>query len=36
MKVLIVNKFLYPRGGDCIHSLNLGEVLRHAGHDVRF
>ena len=36
MKVLIVNKFLYPRGGDCIHSLNLGEVVRHAGHDVRF
>lgn len=36
MKILLVNKFLYPRGGDCIHTLNLGRMLREAGHTVRF
>jgi len=36
MKILLVNKFLYPRGGDCIHTLNLGRLLREAGHVVRF
>lgn len=36
MKVLLVNKFLYPRGGDCIYTLNLGRLLRKAGHCVQF
>lgn len=36
MKILLVNKFLYPRGGDCIHTLNLGQMLREVGHTVRF
>ena len=36
MKILLVNKFLYPRGGDCIHTLSLGQMLRKMGHTVRF
>lgn len=33
-KVLIVNKFYYRRGGDCIYTLNLEELLRRQGHEV--
>lgn len=33
-RVLIVNKFYYPRGGDCVCTLNLERMLRHNGHDV--
>ena len=33
-RVLIVNKFLYPRGGDCIVALTEAELLRSAGHEV--
>ena len=33
-KVLIVNKFLYPRGGDCIVALSEADLLRRAGHEV--
>lgn len=36
MKILLVNKFLYPRGGDCIYTLGLAQILREAGHTVRF
>ena len=36
MKILIVNKFLYPRGGDCIHALSVGRLLAEAGHKVRY
>lgn len=36
MKILIVNKFLYPRGGDCIHALSVGHLLEAAGHEVRY
>lgn len=36
MKILIVNKFLYPRGGDCVCTLNLGKLLVRKGHEVRF
>lgn len=36
MKILIVNKFLYSRGGDCIYTLNLGKLLHNAGHEIRF
>lgn len=33
-KVLIVNKFYYRRGGDCVYTLNLERLLRDHGHDV--
>lgn len=33
-KILIVNKFMYPRGGDCIVALSEAELLRAAGHEV--
>lgn len=36
MKVLLINKFLYPRGGDCIYTMSLGKLLRKAGHIVCF
>lgn len=32
LKVLIVNKFYYPRGGDCICTINLERLLREHGH----
>lgn len=34
MKILLVNKFYYPRGGDCIYTLNLEKLLIEAGHEV--
>lgn len=33
-RVLIVNKFYYPRGGDCICTINLERLLRANGHEV--
>lgn len=33
-RVLIVNKFYYRRGGDCIHALGLERMLRERGHEV--
>jgi glycosyltransferase involved in cell wall biosynthesis len=36
MKVLLVNKFLYPKGGDAISTLTTGELLAKKGHDVHF
>lgn len=33
-RVLIVNKFYYPRGGDCICTINLERLLRTRGHEV--
>ena len=36
MKILLVNKFLYPRGGDCIYTLNVGRMLAEAGHTVHY
>ncbi|MDR0895072.1 MAG: glycosyltransferase [Prevotellaceae bacterium] len=36
MKILLVNKYLYPRGGDCIYTLHLASRLRAEGHEVRF
>lgn len=33
-KILVVNKFYYRRGGDCVYSLNLERVLKSRGHDV--
>ena len=35
-KILIVNKFYYPRGGDCIYSLNLEKMLTESGFEVAF
>ena len=34
MKVLLVNKFLYPKGGSETYILKLGEILRNNGHEV--
>lgn len=36
MKVLIVNKFLYPNGGSETYIFKLGEALKAAGHEVQF
>lgn len=33
-KILLVSKFYYRRGGDCIYTLNLEQLLRHKGHQV--
>lgn len=36
MKILIVNKFLYPRGGSESYMLGIGEYLASHGHTVRY
>lgn len=36
MKILMVNKFLYPRGGCETYMLNLSEELRAKGHEVEY
>ncbi|MDO4510441.1 MAG: glycosyltransferase [Bacteroidales bacterium] len=33
-KILLVNKFYYPRGGDCVVMMNTESLLLSAGHDV--
>ncbi len=33
-KTLLVNKFFYPRGGDCICAINLMHLLQAQGHEV--
>ncbi len=33
-RVVVVNKFYYRRGGDCVYTLNLEHMLRKAGHEV--
>lgn len=33
-RVIIVNKFYYRRGGDCVCTLNLEELLKANGHEV--
>ncbi len=33
-RILIANKFYYPRGGDCIVAMNLERMLKEQGHDV--
>lgn len=33
-RILLVNKFFYARGGDCIHTLNLMRLLQSQGHEV--
>jgi glycosyltransferase involved in cell wall biosynthesis len=34
MKILLANKFYYPRGGDCVYTLNLEQLLKQHGHEV--
>lgn len=34
MKIVVVNKFYYNRGGDCIATMALEEALREQGHEV--
>jgi len=34
LTVIIANKFLYPRGGDCLYTLRLMDLLSKAGHTV--
>lgn len=36
MKILLVNKYLYPKGGAETYVLRLGEILRRHGHDVAY
>jgi len=36
MKILMVNKFLYPRGGSESYMLYLSEHLKNLGHEVEF
>lgn len=34
MKILLANKFYYPRGGDCIYTIELEKLLIKHGHEV--
>lgn len=34
MKILLCNKFYYRRGGDCIYTMNLEQLLKSHGHEV--
>ena len=36
MKILMINKFLYPRGGSESYMLKLSEELSRQGHTVEF
>ena len=36
MKILMVNKFLYPRGGCETYMLNLAEELKAKGHEIQY
>jgi glycosyltransferase involved in cell wall biosynthesis len=36
MKILIINKFLYPKGGDALSALATGNLLSAKGHAVTF
>lgn len=36
MKILLVNKFLYPKGGAETYVLKLGDILRSCGHEVQY
>ena len=36
MKILFVNKFLYPRGGAETYFLKIGEELTRRGHEVEY
>ena len=36
MKILMINKFLYPNGGSETYIIKLGEQLKQQGHEVQF
>ncbi len=36
MKVLLINKFLYPKGGSETYVFKLGELLKKNGHEVEY
>ena len=36
MKILIINKYLYNRGGDTTYTFNLGKLLKENGHEVLY
>lgn len=36
MKILMVNKFLYPKGGAETYILKLGKILENHGHEVQY
>lgn len=36
MKILLINKFLYPKGGDAVSTLNTGRLLSATGHKIIF
>jgi glycosyltransferase involved in cell wall biosynthesis len=36
MKILLINKFLFPKGGDAISTIETGKLLTKKGHEVNF
>ncbi len=36
MKILMINKFLYPNGGSETYIFKLGDILREEGHEVEY
>ena len=34
MRILLANKYFYPRGGDCIYTIELQNLLKQKGHEV--
>lgn len=36
MKILMINKFLYPKGGAETYTFSLGEILESYGHEVQY
>jgi hypothetical protein len=36
LKILLINKVLYPKGGDAISVLTTGKILSAKGHKVVF
>jgi len=36
MRILLVNKFLYPKGGSETYVFKLGQILSNNGHDVQY
>ena len=36
MRILMINKFLYPNGGSETYIFKLGEVLEQCGHEVQY
>jgi glycosyltransferase involved in cell wall biosynthesis len=34
MRIILINKFYYPRGGDCIYTIELAKLLKNNGHEI--